>query len=116
MVRVRFIRGPAWIFGRALQRHAAANAVGDPFRSRRGSRIGAGLLQYLVPAPARTRCPRPFVALVPIELAIVALDARRLEVPSDAIIEGELRGCLVRVLNVEPMIRLQGRRTCVLCP
>src|SRR5438552_13065936 len=116
MVRVRLIRGPARIFGRALQRHTATDSVGDPFRSRRGSRIGAGLLQHLVPTPAGSRRPRPFVVLIPVELAIVALDARWFVVPSDTVIESEFGCRLVRVLNVEPMIQLQRGRTGVLSP
>src|SRR5947207_266516 len=108
MVRVRFIRGPARIFGRALQRHTATDSIGYPFRNRCGSRIGAGLLQHLVPTPAGSRRPRPFVALVPIELAIVTLDARWFVVPPDTVIESEFGCRLVRVLNVESMIRLQG--------
>src|SRR6266446_3324821 len=100
MIWMRFIRGPARICGSALQRHAATDSAGDPFRSRRSSRIGAGLLQDLVPAPARARCPRPYVALIPIELAIVALDARWFEVPAEAVIEREWRGGLDGALSV----------------
>jgi hypothetical protein len=46
------------------------------------------------------------IVLVPIELAVVALGARRFEVPPEAVIESKFRSHFVGVLKIGSMIRL----------
>ena len=64
------------------------------------------MLQILVKAPAWVWRPGPYVVLVPIELTVVALRARWLEIPPDPIIQREFSSRLERVLNVDSVVGL----------
>src|SRR5260370_23832792 len=108
MIRMGFRGGPPRVSRCAHQGEPATNPVGYPSRCWRGRRANTGLLQCLVPTPARAWRPRPHIVLVPIKLPVVALGARWLEVPADSVIEGECRGCLESVLNVGSVEGLQG--------